>query len=72
MAQAVRYFLDQEERVRSEVIVFHALSKWMLPMRALHSQGPWCCRWLYECFPKAAGRLLSAARIQMQLLFLRP
>ena len=34
----------------------------MLLMRALHSQGPRCCRWLYECFPKEAGRLLFGSK----------
>ena len=35
----------------------------MLWLRALHSQGPHCCRWLYECFQKEVRRLLTASLV---------
>ena len=35
----------------------------MLWLRALHSQGPRCCRWLYERFQKEVRRLLTASLV---------
>ena len=32
-------------------------------MRALYSQGPRCCRWLYEHFQKEVRRLLTASLV---------